>query len=179
MNDTTTQDELQREARTFIVLAVAAGFTAWDIGFDLGAFDNIDHRRIWAIWILCTIALTTSLLFKGTEFERIGHWRLVLAVPSLWLLSDFLYTSQDQIVTTTLTVISVATLPLAGYVLIGLLAGDFLTLTRRSQASLVAITATIFLVGLYVGTGHDRFLTCDDFARAGDYIPTDCATTDP
>lgn len=175
MTTTASPPDLESEARTFIVLAVAAAFTTWDIGFDLGAFDNINHRHIWAIWILCTVALATSLLFRGTELQRIGHWRIVLAVPSLWLFADFTLTGNSEAITTVLTVISAATIPVALYVLLGLLAGDFFTLTRRSQTALIALTLAVFIVGIYVGTGHDRFLTCDDFARAGDYIPQDCA----
>lgn len=164
------------EARTFVVLAVGAGFTAWDLGFDLGAFDTIDHRRFWAIWILCTIALVASYLFRDAELDLIGRWRFVFIVPTLWLAADFLLTDDNGAATIVLSVLSVATLPVAIYMLFRLLAGDFFALQRRSQIVLMALTIAIFLVGLYVGAGHERFLTCDDFARAGDYVPTDCAT---
>jgi len=78
-----------------VVLAIGGGLTAWDLGFDLGAFDTIDHRRFWAIWILCTIALAASHLFRDAELESIGLWRFVFIVPTLWLLADFLLTDDN------------------------------------------------------------------------------------
>ena len=91
--------ERRSEARTFVVLAIGAGFTAWDLGFDLGAFDTIDHRRFWAIWILCTVALVASYLFRDAELEPIGRWRFVFIVPTLWLVADFLLTQEDNTAT--------------------------------------------------------------------------------
>jgi hypothetical protein len=32
----------------------------------------------------------------------------------------------------------------------------------------------VFVVGWYVGDGHERFLTCRDFERAGEYVPGNC-----
>lgn len=162
------------EARTFVVLAIGGGFTAWDLGFDLGAFGTIDHRRFWAVWILCTIALVASYLFRSAELESIGRWRFVFLVPTLWLLADFLLTDDSGAVTVVLSLVSVATLPVAVYLLFQLLAGDFFALRRRPQLVLAALTVGIFLVRLYVGQGHERFLTCDDFERVGDYVPANC-----
>lgn len=176
-NDQTTPGH-EREARTFIVLAIAAGFTSWDVGFDLGAFDNIDHRRVWAIWILCTVAFVTSFLFASAELEQIRKWRWVLAVPSLWLVADFFLVSGSDTIVIALIIVSIATLPIALYVLVRLFAGDFFTLGRRSQIVLVAMSAVILCTGMYVGAGHVRFLTCEDFARSGDFVPTDCVSAD-
>ena len=48
------------------------------------------------------------------------------------------------------------------------------SLASMSRRAVSALVIGIFLVGLYVGVGHDRFITCEDFARAGDYVPENC-----
>lgn len=169
-----TEHSQAREARTFVVLAVAAGFTAWDLGFDLGAFENVDHRRFWAIWLLCTIALVASYLFRDTDFGRIGQWRLVLAVPSVWLVLDLVVIDDNPTVAFVLIAISAIAVPLALMLLVELLAPDFFTLAIPRQLALAGLVVAIFAVGLYVGSSHERFLTCTDFARAGDFVPENC-----
>ncbi|MEL7210837.1 MAG: hypothetical protein AAGK32_21815, partial [Actinomycetota bacterium] len=111
------------EARTFTVLAVAACLFAWDIGFDIGAFETVDHRRFWAIWVICTVALIGSQLFRDSLQKAGRRRRWVLVVPSLWLLADFLLTDEDAFIGVVLTVLTVAALPFGLYVLARLLAG--------------------------------------------------------
>ena len=176
MSDTdTTRTELNDpEGRTFVILAAGAGFVAWDLGFDLGAFDNIDHRRFWAIWILCTIALVAGWLFPDPDLVKAWRFRWILAIPSLWLITDLIDVGTGAAATTVLIALSVLTLPLAFYVIAELLAGDFFRLQRRTQAVLVALVGLIFVTGWYVGNGNDRFVTCEDFERAGDFQPANC-----
>ena len=166
-------ESLTIDARTFVLLAVPVGLTAGDIGFDLGAFETIDHRRFWAIWVLSTLALFASLVFRDVDRWLGGWWRFALAIPSLWLIGD-LVAAGDGAVIFVLSVLSIATLPFAAYVLIQLLAADFFHLSTRAQVGLVLFALTTFVVGYYVGDGHHRFLTCDDFARIGDFVPDDC-----
>ena len=70
-------------ARTFVVTAIGACLAAFNLGFDLGAFQNIDHRKIWAIWVIATVALVASYLFRDDDYRLGGRWRFVLLVPSL------------------------------------------------------------------------------------------------
>lgn len=161
-------------ARTFVVTTTGASLAAFNLGFDLGAFENIDHRKIWAMWVLCTVALVASFLFRDDDYQLGGRWRLVLAVPSLWLIADFFDASFDPTVVFVLLITSLLSLPFALYILIRLVAGDFIALPNRLRVALVATALVIFCVGWYVGDGHPRFLTCDDFALAGDFTPTNC-----
>lgn len=162
------------EGRTFVLLAAGAGFAAWELGFDLGAFDNIDHRRFWAVWILCTVALVAGWLFPDPDLATAWRFRWVLATPSLWLITDLVDVGTGATATSILIVLSVLTLPLALYVIAELLAGDFFKLQRRTQLVLVALVGLIFVTGWYVGNGNDRFITCQDFERAGDFVPENC-----
>ena len=163
-----------RRARTFVVTATAAGLTAFNVGFDLGAFENIDHRHFWAVWVICTVALVASYLFDDGDYRLGGRWRLALAVPTFWLIADFLFVTSIGWVVVLLAAVSLITVPFAIYVLVHLVAGDYIGLPNRLRIALVALTVGVFAVGLYVGYGHERFLTCDDFARAGEYQPDDC-----
>jgi len=153
-------------ARTFVVTTTAASLAAFDLGFDLGAFSNIDHRKIWAMWVLCTVALVASYLFRDQDYRLGGRWRFVLAVPSLWLLADLSFASSSQ---------TVITILFALYILVRLVAGDFVALPSRLRIALVATALAVFCVGWYVGEGHPRFLSCDDFARSGEFVPENCA----
>lgn len=170
----TPVESASAEGRTFVLLAAGAGFAAWEVGFDLGAFNTIDHRRFWAIWILCTVALVAGALFPDPDLAKAWRFRWVLAIPSLWLLSDVAQVGTGQTATSILVVLSVMTFPLALYVIAELLAGDFFRLQRRSQMALVGLVALIAATGWYVGNGNDRFLTCEDFERAGDFQPENC-----
>ena len=50
----------------------------------------------------------------------------------------------------------------------------YFELSRRDQIAVVVSIVVIGAGGLYVGANHDRFVTCSDFERAGDYLPENC-----
>ena len=50
----------------------------------------------------------------------------------------------------------------------------YFELGRRTQAAVVLTIAVIGACGLYVGANNDRFVTCRDFERSGDYQPENC-----
>lgn len=100
MSETTAGDDtdvtISPAARTFVVTATGASLAAFNLGFDLGAFNNIDHRKIWDVWVICTVALISSYLFRDDEYRLGGRWRFVLLVPSLWLIADAPATSSPS-----------------------------------------------------------------------------------
>lgn len=161
-------------ARTFVVTTTGASLAAFNLGFDLGAFDNVDHRKIWAVWVICTVALISSYLFRDNDYRLGGHWRFVLLVPSLLLIADALIANHSETVVIILLVLSILALPFAGYILIRLVAGNYVSLTPTLRTALIATAVVVFAVGWFVGDGHRRFLNCQDFARAGEYIPDNC-----
>lgn len=161
-------------ARTFVVAATGAGIAAFNLGFDLGAFSNIDHRRYWSVWVICTVALAASFLFRNADYRLGGRWRLVLVIPTIWLVADAALITAWSGVVITLAIVSVAALPFALYVLADLLAGEYFRFPPRLRWALGILATGIFFVGLSVGNSHPRFLTCEDFARAGEFEPEDC-----
>jgi len=174
--DTTDEPGLRvtAAARTFVVTGIGAGIAAFNLGFDIGAFSNFNHRRFWAVWVICTVALAASFVFRNADFRLGGHWRAVLTIPTVWLLADLVLVSTHRGVVIVLGVVSVAALPFALYVLAHLLAGEYFRFPNHLRWALGLLTLGIFLVGLFVGDRHPRFLTCDDFALAGEYEPNDC-----
>lgn len=161
-------------ARSFVVAATGAGIAGFNVGFDVGAFGNVDHRRFWAIWVVCTVALVASYVFDDGSYRLGGRWRLALTVPTVWIVAGAVFDASNQALVTTLAVVSVLALPYGIYVLVYLVAGDFLAMSGRLQLALIALTLVIFGVGWYVGSDHVRFLTCDDFALAGEFVPDGC-----
>ena len=167
--------EVRPAARTFVVTATGASLAAFNLGFDLGAFENVDHRKIWAIWVLSTVALISSYALADADYKLGGSWRLALLPCRACGCSPTSSSPRDsQAVVTILLVASVIALPFALYVLARLVAGDFFELTNRLRWVLIATVLLVFAVGWYVGDGHERFLSCADFELAGEYTPENC-----
>ena len=162
------------EARTFVVVVLGSGLVAWQIGFDLGAFDTVDHRWRWTIWVLSFTALVSSFIFRNSEFALARRWQLVLALPTMRLISDFYLPYGESLVSNVVLLISAATLPLALYTLARLLAGHYFGMSTGIRAAATVMIATIFIAGLVVGEAHPRYVECDDFERIGDYVPENC-----
>ena len=64
-------------------------------------------------------------------------------------------------------------------VLVRLLDTDWLSLPRRERLLATVVIVGIGLAGLYVGHANERFVTCREFERVGDYVPGDCAEHAP
>jgi hypothetical protein len=52
---------------------------------------------------------------------------------------------------------------------------EFFGLTRREQLGAISMVVMIGVLGWYVGHNNNRFVTCRDFVRMGDYEPSNCA----
>ena len=163
------------EARTFVVISVPASLAAWQLGFDLGAFESIDHRWVWNIWVLSVVALVSSFAFRGSGYHLARRWQVVLVLPSLSLAADYFLDSESSWIALVLALLSAATFPLALYLLARQLAGDFFTMRRRIQVVAATLVIGVFWVALLVGEAHPKFLTCDDFRTAGDFVPANCS----
>lgn len=163
------------EARTFVVVVVGSGLVAWQIGFDLGAFDTVDHRWRWTIWVLSFTALVSSLIFRNSEFALRRRWQVVLAIPTLRIISDYFLPYGESVASNVVLLASAATFPLALYTLARLLAGHYFGMRNRIRVAATAMIVAIFLAGLVVGEAHPRYLECEDFERIGDYVPANCS----
>lgn len=162
------------EARTFVIAATGASLLAFDIGFDAGAFSNIDHRHLWAAWVLCTVAMISSFLFNGSDHHIGWHWKTALLVPTVWLGTGLFFDLTNTAVLATLGGITALSLPFAAYTVARFVAGDYFSLTPRLRIALGMIATAMLAAGWIIGTQHTQYLTCQDFERAGEFQPDNC-----
>lgn len=162
------------EARTFVVVVLGSGLVAWQVGFDLGAFETVDHRWRWTIWVLSFTALVSSFIFRNSEFALRRRWQIVLAIPTLRLVSDYFLPYGESLASNATLLAAAATFPLALYTLARLLAGHYFGMRTRIRVAATAMIVAIFIAGLVVGEAHPRYLECEDFERIGDYVPANC-----
>lgn len=170
--------QVDRGVRGFVVIAAGASTAAFSIAFELGAFGAVFFDHLHAIWVLSTVALLSSFVL-GDRLTLPRWGRLVLAIPTVWLLVAFVDARRSEaLVDVMVSVAMVATimsLPYLAYTLIAIISPGFLTLPgRRLQAGAVAVTVFIAGVGFTLGRVNDQFLTCGDFKVSGNDQPANC-----
>ncbi len=160
--------------QTFVIVAAPASLVAWQVGFELGAFDVIDYSRIFAVFVLGAVVLAATFIAPDRGFVTSGWGRLVLALPLAYLLADMTSLTDSPVIRNTLGIAVVAIVPYIVWVAARLMGFEFFTLNVREQAATIVLVLLVGLTGLYVGANNDRFLTCRDFERTGDFVPEDC-----
>ena len=162
-------------ARGFVVAAIPGALISWNVGFELGAFDVVSYRRVFSVFVVCAVVLVATFVWPADGVARSWWSRLILALPFVYIVSDALLLTDSVAVRNVLTAALVLTLPYAVWVIGRLLGSDLFLLSRRERAATLIVVLLVGLMGFYVGTANERFLTCRDFERMGDYIPEDCA----
>lgn len=165
-------------AQVFLLVTVGGSLFAIDIGYDLGAFETVNYRRIFPVFVVSTVALLASFVTDGPEVTDAKRTRVILALPALYLVADVLQFTDTRAVYVAFAVVITATLPFTLYVVARMADLDFFHLSRRLQAVAVATLVAMLLVGLYVGANHPRFFECADFELAGDFVPENCTSQD-
>ena len=112
---------------------------------------------------------------------RTRPWVLGLFAPPLLLVvlrlavpvnetGGVVLVADEMLITATLVV-----LPIVIWVVARLLAPDYFHLPDwRLKLAVVAVVASVAVIGVLVGQFNDRFLTCEDFVVAGDDPPPNC-----
>lgn len=165
--------------RASLLIAVAASSGAFAIGFNLGAFGVVFFDRLLAIWVVASIVLLAS--FVTDLPPRRWPGRLVLAVPSLWMVLALLSDpagedAASQLVFAVTLVVTLVTLPFIAWSLLSALKPDVLDLPRRHRIALAGAVVGFALVGLGIGARNDLLLTCDDFKLSGNDLPANCVS---
>ncbi|MEM7139726.1 MAG: hypothetical protein AAF548_01760 [Actinomycetota bacterium] len=171
---TDTDENHAAISRTFLVVCVAGALVAWELGFELGAFENVSYRRLFAVCVVSTVCLVATYVTEQDGLVTTWWTRLVLALPAAYILADFLFLTATQGVADLLVLAILISFPYTLYVLVIMFDDDFWRLPRRLQVIAAITVVATALVGFYVGATHENFLTCDDFARVGDYLPDNC-----
>lgn len=156
---------------------------AWWPAFTLGAWKEIFFDDILALWAASTAAFVFVLVERRPLGGRLGR-ALVLLLPSLWLLLNFV--ADDETTDFGLALLDLAGLaavivgiPFTLWVLVRIVWPDFATETRRRTKWLIVlvvfgVTAASFVLGL----NQASFLTCEDFALSGNSEPPGCVHLD-
>ncbi len=79
--------------RATLLIAAGSATFAFMLGFNLGAFNAIFFDQLLLVWVISTIVLIASIIsdLPPQTWPR----RLVLLLPTLWLLSAWVDNSQD------------------------------------------------------------------------------------
>lgn len=171
------------EMRTFVLSAIAMSVATWDIAFFLGVFGTIFFEKVFAIWAAATAALLASFLLPGLKRKSGIGWkgRIVLAVPSMWLLVGLADNVGIQTVmhSQVLFALAIATgviaLPYMLYIAILMVTPDLLQVrSPRRVVGLVGIVFTVAALSFAAGRGNHLFLTCQDFEVSGNDLPAHC-----
>lgn len=144
------------------------------MGFELGAFDIVSYRRVFAVFVVCTVVLVATFVWPTAEFATSWWSRMVLAFPIVYVVADTLWLTEWVVVANGLSAAIMLTLPFAAWVIARMIGSDVLSLTRREQVATIAVVVAVGVMGFYIGTENDRFLTCRDFERMGEFVPTGC-----
>ena len=178
MDDLDTEDVTRSaEARTFLLITVAAGLTAWDIGWDLGAFETFSYTRLFVLTVVSVVLFVASWTDLAGPLLRRPLSRFVTGLPLAYFVADFFEFTDSGTLVGLFVAAWLITSPFTLYLFARALGGDFFGLRVRYRWLSAAIVGAIFLGGLSVGLTHERFVSCDDFARNGDFVPESCAPT--
>jgi hypothetical protein len=170
-----TDSDADARVRTFVLVAAPAALAAWQIGFELGAFDVISYRRIFAVYVVSTVILIATFIAPDSGFATSFGGRLILALPLAYLVADITLLTDSTAVSTVLGGLVLMTFPYIVWVAARLMGFEFFRLALRQQMAVVAMVVVVGLLGWYIGRYNDRFVTCRDFIRMGDFAPANCA----
>ena len=170
-------DATPSDRATLLITAGSAGI-AFTVGFNLGAFGVVFFDQLLTIWVVSTVLLVAS--FSGHSPPHTWPRRLVLLVPSLWLVAAWIdnaisFDQQERIIFTMTVVVTMFVLPAVGWVLITAINTDFANLPGRSKGIVVATIGLFIVIGFALGARNDLFLNCGDFKISGNDRPANCA----
>lgn len=163
----------------FIFAAVGIGLVAWQIGFNLGAYNTIFFEHLFSVWAASTAIIVACLLLPTERRPMSILGLLALSTPTLWVISLLVsYSYNGSLAWLSFIIGSIALaicLPYIGFVLISILQTSGVAVTsKRYLAGFVVVAVIIGSLGFIVGGSHYYLLTCDDFKLAGHFTPENC-----
>jgi len=175
-------ENIDNGVRSAIVISVAAAYFAWDIGFDFGVHGSISFENVFLIWSISLALLLIFIIIPKEILPVPGSLWVATAIPTLWVLVGLANrAAPDEVLfrhaLTILGFIAVlACFPYVAFVITSVIYPDFTRMTRAApKVGIVLIIGIMVMVGYLVGSHHNRFLTCEDFERSGQYVPANCS----
>ena len=171
----------EKEARMFIVLAITAAVSGWNLAFKFGIVGQIPFDFLLTIWAGSTAALLASL-FWPRENAIINWWnRLTLFTPSLWFIVSWMdinmiqFSRADEFAFLISLLILFICVPYTVILLITITNRELFEIkTPRLRVGLAGVILIVYLIAYFTGANHTAFVTCEDFDLSGDFVPADC-----
>jgi len=167
--------------RATLLVTVGSATVAFMLGFNVGAFGIIFFDQLLLVWVIATIVLVASIIsdLPPNTWPR----RLVLLLPTLWLLSAWVDSAQDvargeRIVFFLTLAVTVVALPFVAWILVTAINTDFAELPRGNKLLVIAAVGIAIVVGFGIGARNDFILNCDDFKISGNDLPANCIEVD-
>ena len=174
--DTTASD------RATLLITAGSASVAFAVGFNLGAFGVVFFDQLLTVWVIATVILGASIVsnLPPNTWPR----RLVLLVPSLWLIAawidnSFSFNSDERIVFALTVVVTMFVLPVVAWILITAINTDFAELPGRRKGIVIATVGLFIIIGFAIGARNDMILNCGDFKISGNDIPANCVPVTP
>jgi hypothetical protein len=168
--------------RAFFATTIAASLLVWDLAYSLGAYHTVFYYRLFHIFVASTVLLIGSVVLR--KDVRVRSWmRVLLAIPMAWFVARAIKPISEagsalHVLDTTLTWLTLATVPFTLWALIRIMApGLFGLPARRLKALAFLVITVIGLTGFFVGQFNNHFTTCHDYVVAGDDEPSNCRPT--
>jgi len=168
--------------RATLLITAGSATVAFTVGFNYGAFGVVFFGQLLTIWLVATVVLVGSLVsgLPPNTWPR----RLVLLVPSLWLVAAWLdntsvFDSSERFAFALTVAVTLFVLPFVAWILITTINSDFVDLPGRKKGIVIVSVGLFIVVGLAFGARNDVFLTCDDFKISGNDLPANCVQMSP
>ena len=177
-----TQPDTTEPGTHFFIAAIVLAVTIWPIGFNLGAFGTIFFDRLLEIWAISAAALLAGILVDRRRSHPFLSRtdQLLLAMPSLWLLTTMLRFEEggafprflnDALMFAT----AFFSVPHIIRIVMPIAMPEVAAVRgRRQTLNLLVLTLVISAASFAIGYRNDLFMTCADFKVAGNDLPTNC-----
>jgi hypothetical protein len=167
------------ELRGFFTTSILASLYIWDTTFNLGAYHTVFFQQTQGLLVTAVVILLGILVVRRQI--QVHAWLLALFVPPV-LLVIFRFATPVKhpggglrLVDACFTAATFVVVPIIGWVTARLLAPEFFALPgRRLKTAVVAIAATMGVLGYLAGAYNNRILTCEDFVVSGVDTPANC-----
>ncbi len=177
-----TPPEATLSDRATLLITAGSASVAFTVGFNLGAFGVVFFDKLLAVWVIATVIFVGSIVSDLPP--RTWPRRLVLLVPSLWLIAAWIdnaysFDSDERIVFALTVAVTMFVLPVVGWILITTINSDFAELPGRKKGIVIATVGLALIIGFGIGARNDLLLNCGDFKISGNDLPANCVELTP
>ena len=175
-------EDVDAGVRSAILISVACGFFAWDLGFEFGVHGTIYFEKVFFVWSVSLSMLLIFIIIPRRLLPVPPSLWVATAIPTLWVLiglADRAATGDVWIrhaMTLTGFIAVLGCIPYLAIVLTSVIYPDFTKMNRMlPKLGISVVLGIMVIIGYFVGANHQKFLTCQDFELSGQFVPEDCS----